>query len=270
MILADLAKASRTRVESAKDRVTLSELRDHVLCHGKPRKFNRREDFAFENSLKDQEISFVCEVKKASPSKGVIAPEFPYLQIALEYEDVGAQGISVVTEPEFFKGSDAYLREISEAVDIPVLRKDFVVDEYQIYEAKVLGADCVLLICALLDAKVIKRFIGICDDLGLSALVEAHNEDEIFAAMTAGARMIGVNNRDLNTFEVDFKACISLRPLVPEHIIYVAESGIQTRDHVLALEQARVDAVLIGEALMKSSDKKRMLSYLKGDISDQD
>jgi len=264
MILETLAEAARIRVESAKRKVPFEDLKSRVIYKGRVKRFHEREDYAFEKTLRDEGISFICEVKKASPSKGIIASLFPYKEIAEQYEEAGAHAISVLTEPEYFKGSDIYLKEISELVSIPVLRKDFIVDEYQIYESKLIGADAVLLICALLDTDTLGRYIRICDELGLSALVEAHTKEEVFSAIAAGARVIGVNNRNLKTFEVDIRNCIVLRELVPEDIIYVAESGIQTRDDISMLEKAGVDVVLIGEALMKSADKKTMLSYLKG------
>ena len=268
MILETLAEAGRRRVQSAKSRVPLADLQAQVWeqrekeISGKA--FNRGQDFAFEQALKKKGLSFICEVKKASPSKGVIAPVFPYREIALQYEKAGARAISVLTEPEYFLGSDIYLKEISALVRIPVLRKDFILDEYQIYEAKLLGADAVLLICALLDTATLKKFLGLCDELGLSALVEAHTQADIASALEAGARVIGVNNRNLNTFEVDFNNCLRLRDLVPENIVYVAESGIQTPEQIALLEEAGVDGVLLGEVLMRSADKTAMLAYLQG------
>jgi len=264
MILEKLAESTRRRVEAAKKKAPFEELKSRIFYKGKAKKFHQREDFAFEKALSKEGISFICEVKKASPSKGLIAPVFPYQEIAIQYEKAGADAVSVLTEPEYFQGRDVYLKEISESVNIPVLRKDFIIDEYQIYESKLLGADAVLLICALLDADTLRRYIGICDELGLSALAEAHTKEEIASAMESGARVIGVNNRNLQTFEVDIRNCIMLRERVPKDIIYVAESGIQTREDILLLEKAGVDAVLIGEALMKSADKKAMLSYLQG------
>jgi len=264
MILEKIARSARVRVESAKRKVSVDDLTSQIFYKGKARRFNKREDFAFEKALRNKGTSFICEVKRASPSKGIIAQDFPYLEIAAQYEMAGAHAISVLTEPGYFKGMDVYLEKISELVSIPVLRKDFIVDEYQIYESKLIGADAVLLICALLDTNTLKKYIEICDELGLSALVEAHTEEEVASAIEAGARVIGVNNRDLRTFKVDIRNCINLRKIVPEDIIYVAESGIQTRDDILLLEEAGVDAVLIGEALMRSTDKKAMLSFLKG------
>ncbi|NLM51476.1 MAG: indole-3-glycerol phosphate synthase TrpC [Firmicutes bacterium] len=257
-----LVESTRKRVAAAKREVPLDNLLRQVSAHEKRK--NRREAFIWEKVLKQAGISFICEVKKASPSKGIISPDFPYLEIAAQYEKAGAHAISVLTEPEYFLGNNRYLTEISESVSIPVLRKDFIIDEYQLYEAKLLGADAVLLICAILEAEVLKKFLQLCDTLGLSALVEAHTEEEIAAALAAGARVIGVNNRDLKTFNVDVGRCLAFRELVPEEVVYVAESGIKARQEVELLEQAGVDAVLIGEALMKSPDKAAMLAYLKG------
>ncbi|MDF2820483.1 MAG: indole-3-glycerol phosphate synthase [Clostridiales bacterium] len=264
MILDMLCEASRIRVEEGKRRISLEDMKREIYEGEIVKRFNHREDFAFEKALVGEDISFICEVKKASPSKGIIVKDFPYLKIATEYEEAGASAISVLTEPNYFKGSNEYLREISKAVNVPVLRKDFTVDEYQIYEAKLIGADAILLICALLDTATINRFIGICDELGLSALVEAHTEDEVRSAIEAGARVIGVNNRNLKTFEVDIRTCTKLRGIVPGDIIFVAESGIKTADDIALLNEVGVDAVLIGEALMLSDDKKAMLSYLRG------
>jgi len=266
MILDVLAQSARKRVENAKDKVPFEELKSHVIEQVKSKRFNRRADFAFEKALRNEGVSFICEVKRASPSKGMIAPSFPYLEIAAQYEKAGAHAISVLTEPEYFKGSDIYLKEISESVSVPVLRKDFIIDEYQIYESKLIGADAVLLIVSLLDTDTLRRFIKICDGLGLSALVEAHTKEEVESAVNAGARIIGVNNRDLRTFEVDINNCVNLRGTVPQDVIYVAESGIKTLADILLLEKAGVDAVLIGEALMKCKDRKTMLSYLMGRI----
>ncbi|MBQ9403756.1 MAG: indole-3-glycerol phosphate synthase TrpC [Synergistaceae bacterium] len=219
--------------------------------------------FAFEKALKRQGLSFICECKRASPSKGLISPEFPYLEIARDYEAAGADCISVLTEPKYFLGSDDYLREIAGSVNIPVLRKDFIVDEYMIYQAKFLGAGAVLLICALLDDKTLTRYINICDELGLSALVEAHDEREINIAINSGARIIGVNNRNLRDFSVDVTNSKRLRELVPSDILFVSESGVSTPEDVRNIRDIGADAVLIGEVLMRSPDKKAKLSELK-------
>ncbi len=221
-------------------------------------------EFPFKQAVSGEGIHFICEVKKASPSKGLIAEDFPYLDIAKEYEQAGAAAISVLTEPEYFLGRDEYLQEIARRVSIPVLRKDFTVDVYQIYEAKLLGASAVLLICALLDDTELKEFLEIAHSIGLSALVEAHDEAEVKRALAAGAEIIGVNNRDLKSFTVDIENSVRLRKLVPENIVFVSESGIKTAKDIDVLRKNGTNAVLIGEMLMRSSDKKQVLKELAG------
>lgn len=255
-ILDKLAQSTRERVARDKKTVPLAELVRQ--CEALPHM-----GFAFENALKAAGVSFICEVKKASPSKGVIAKDFPYLDIAQDYVEGGAACISVLTEPDYFLGNDRYLSEIAQMVKIPVLRKDFTVDPYQIYQARALGASAVLLICALLDEQALRDYIAIADSLGLSALVEAHDEPEAEKALAAGARIIGVNNRDLKTFAVDIHNCVRLRRLVPAGIVFVAESGIQTRADIELLERHGVDAVLVGESLMRSIDRKAALTSLR-------
>lgn len=266
MILDTIVQSTRIRVAKAKEIRSQKKIIEMLYDGAGVRSFNNHTAFAFERALrvKDSEIAFICEVKKASPSKGVISEDFPYLEIAKEYQKAGASALSVLTEPDYFQGDDLYLTEISDSVRIPVLRKDFTIDEYQIYEAKLIGADAVLLICALLDTATLRRYLAICNELGLSALVEAHSEDEIISALEAGARVIGVNNRNLKTFEVDLNTSIRLRGLVPGEVLFVAESGIRTAEDIALLRAAGVNAVLIGETLMRSSDKKQMLSQLKG------
>lgn len=204
-------------------------------------------------------------MQKASPSKGLIAPEFPYLEIAREYEAAGADAVSVLTEPKWFLGSDLYLEKIAAAVSIPCLRKDFTVDEYMIYEAKLLGASAVLLICAILPEEQIKEYIGICDELGMSALVEAHDKDEVESALRAGARVIGVNNRNLKDFSVDAENSRRLRQMIPPGVLFVSESGVESAGDVSRLRKIGADAVLIGETLMRAEDKKAKLLELKGE-----
>ncbi|MDE6506124.1 MAG: indole-3-glycerol phosphate synthase TrpC [Eubacterium sp.] len=221
--------------------------------------------FEFEKALRKDGISFICYVKKASPSKGLIAPDFPYLAIAKEYEAAGADCISCLTEPHWFLGSDEYLKEITAAVSIPVIRKDFTVSEYQIYEAKLLGASAVLLICALLDTQTIREYIEICDSLGLSALVEAHDEAEVNSALTAGARIIGVNNRNLHDFSVDVNNSTRYRNMIPQDVVFVSESGITSHKDIEVLINNKTNAVLIGETLMKAENKAEMLKELKGE-----
>ena len=220
--------------------------------------------FPFRKALSGDEISFICEVKRASPSKGLIAPDFPYLDIARDYERAGASAISCLTEPFWFKGRDEYLAEISNAVTIPVLRKDFTVDEYMIYQAKTLGASAVLLICSILSKDQLSEYLGIAHSLGLSALVEAHDEDEVRTALSAGAGIIGVNNRDLRTFTVDINNSARLRKLVPPEVLFVSESGIKTAADIEALRSNGTNAVLIGETLMRRPDKKAALDELRG------
>lgn len=257
-ILDKIAESTYKRVENEKKEISLEAIKEKALSMPKG-------DFSFENALKTKDISFICEVKKASPSKGIIAENFPYVDIAKSYEEAGASCISVLTEPEYFKGDKVYLKEISKNVNIPLLRKDFVVDEYMIYDAKLHGADCVLLICSLLSGNTIKKYIDICDSLGLSALVETHDEDEIKTAIQAGARIIGVNNRDLKTFTVDIANSERLRKLVPKEILFVAESGIKTNEDIKRLREANVNAVLIGETFMRADNKKEMLAELRKD-----
>ena len=221
-------------------------------------------DFAFEKKLKEDGISFICECKKASPSKGIIASDFPYLDIAKSYETAGASCISVLTEPKWFMGSLDYLEEIASEVSIPVLRKDFTIDEYMIYEARAKRASAVLLICSILDADTLGRYIRICDELELTALVEAHDKNECDMALGEGARVIGVNNRNLRDFTVDPSNCLRLREYVGDKALFVAESGVKTREDVESLEKEGVDAVLIGESMMRAEDKTAFLNSLKG------
>lgn len=256
-ILDQLADHARERVAEAKKKIPLDEMKRQAL-------FLPKGDFAFERALKKDGISFICECKKASPSKGLIAPDFPYLEIAKEYESAGADCISVLTEPKWFLGRDEYLREIASTVSIPCLRKDFTVDEYMIYEAKVLGTSAVLLICSLLTAEDIREYIYLCDELGLSALVEAHDEFEVKVAVKAGARIIGVNNRNLKDFSVDTENSARLRRLIPNDVLFVSESGVRNAEDVARFREIGADAVLIGETLMRSADKKAKLAELRG------
>lgn len=256
-ILDQLAGYARERTEQAKQKTPLSVLKEQAEALPKG-------TFAFEQALKAPGISFICECKKASPSKGLIAPDFPYLSIAKEYQAAGADAISVLTEPKWFLGRDQYLREIASAVSIPCLRKDFTVDEYMIYEAKVLGASAVLLICSILTPAQLRDYQAVCDGLGLSALVEAHDEAEVRMALDAGARIIGVNNRNLKDFTVDTENSRRLRAMIPPSVLFVSESGVKTPADVENLRDVGADAVLIGETLMRAADKKSKLSELRG------
>ncbi len=256
-ILDQLADHAKFRVKSVKERFSY----EYVKAKALEMPIGA---FEFENALKKPDISFICECKKASPSKGVIAEDFPYLKIAKEYEKAGADCISVLTEPKWFLGSDDYLREIAENVSIPCIRKDFTVDDYMIYEAKLLGAKAVLLICSILTPQQISDYIKVCDSLGLSALTEAHDEEEIRMAVECGARIIGVNNRNLKDFSVDTDNSRRLRELVPENVIFVSESGIRSAADIAKLRECGVNAVLIGETLMRAEDKSAKLVELRG------
>ncbi len=258
-ILDQLADHARERVARAKARVPEEALRGKALALP-------RGDFPFEAALRKPGLSFICECKKASPSKGLIAPDFPYLQIARAYEAAGADAISVLTEPKWFLGSDAYLSKIAAAARIPCLRKDFTVDPYMIYEAKLLGASAALLICAILTPDQVRAYLGLCHELGLSALVEAHDEAEIRTALDAGARIIGVNNRNLKDFTVNTDNSRRLRTLIPEDVLFVSESGVKTAEDVERLRETGADAVLVGEALMRAEDKMAKLAELRGEV----
>ena len=258
-VLDELAAYAKKRVAIAKNKIPPDALKRSALLLPKG-------EFAFENALKKDGISFICECKKASPSKGLIAPDFPYIEIAEEYEAAGADCISVLTEPKWFLGSDEYLKEIACRVKIPCLRKDFTVDEYMIYEARLLGASAVLLICAILTERELREYLAVCDELGLSALVEAHNEAEVKMAVSVGARVIGVNNRNLRDFSVDTGNSARLRRLIPESVLFVSESGVSTAQDVAGLRAIGADAVLIGETLMKAADKKTKLDELRGTV----
>ena len=257
-ILEQLAAHAKERVAVKKSDISLEDMRSLAYSRA-------RGSFPFERALRRPGLSFICEVKRASPSKGLIAEHFPYLDIAREYAEAGADCISVLTEPKWFLGSDQYLREITNAVPTPCIRKDFTVDEYMLYEAKVLGASAVLLICAILTEDQIHEYIGICNELGLSALVEAHDEAEVQMAINAGARIIGVNNRNLKDFTVNTDNSRRLRSLIPEDILFVSESGVKTAEDIAALREMGVDAVLVGETLMRAPDKTAKLKELKGE-----
>ena len=256
-ILNEIAEHTKKRVEEQKKILPSEKVMKMAQSGAVPR-------FPFEEALRTDDIAFICEIKKASPSKGIIAEDFPYIDIAKEYEAADAAAISVLTEPFYFKGEDRYLREIADTVSIPLLRKDFTVDSYMIYEAKVLGASAVLLICSILDRDILAEYIAIAHSIGLSALVEVHSEEEIDMALEAGARIIGVNNRDLKTFKVDIALSSRLRKHVPADVIFVSESGIKAPDDISKLREIGADAALIGETLMRVADKKREILRLRG------
>ena len=261
-ILDELAEFARYRTEEAEKKIPAAELRRQAES------LNAETGFPFHKALAAEGMSFICEVKKASPSKGLIAEDFPYLQIAREYEQAGASAISCLTEPKWFLGSDRYLQEIAGTVTIPVLRKDFTVDPYMIWQAKLLGASAVLLICAILDEGELREYREIALSLGLSALVEAHDAAEVEKALRAGADIVGINNRNLKDFTVDIHNSANLRPLIPGDVLCVSESGIRSAEDVGVLWKNGTDAVLIGETLMRSSDKKRELELLRSKCQD--
>ena len=259
-ILEEIAARTRERIAKEKSCISVLELENRIQEVNK----NARQKITFLQALQKDGMSYICEVKKASPSKGLIAPDFPYLAIAKEYEQAGASAISCLTEPFYFQGADPYLREIAAAVKIPVLRKDFTVDEYMIYQAKSLGASAVLLICAILDDGELRAYRQLAKELGLDALVEAHDEYEVDRALNLGAEIVGVNNRDLRTFQVDMNNSIRLRKMAPDNVVFVSESGIRTPEDIRLLYENKVDGVLIGETLMRSPDKKAALESLNG------
>ncbi len=259
-ILKALAEGAHARAEAAKAVCPVEIIKERAL---KLARSDTSRDFAFEKALSRKGMSFICECKKASPSKGIIEPDYRWLETAVEYEAAGADCISVLTEPSWFMGSAAHLYGISQSVGVPCLRKDFTVDEYMIYEARLLGASAVLLICSLLTDRQIREFTEICDTLGMTALTETHDETEVRRALEAGARVIGVNNRNLRDFTVDTENSIRLRRIVPDNVIFVAESGVSCREDVRILENTGADAVLVGETLMKARDRKAKLHELR-------
>ena len=258
-ILDKLADYARERTEEAKRIISLNDIKSMAFDM-------QKDDYSFEKALKKPELSFILECKKASPSKGLIAPDFPYLQIAKDYEAAGADCISVLTEPKWFLGSNDYLKEIASEVKIPCLRKDFTVDEYMIYEARTLGARAILLICSILSKSQIEEYIGICNELGISAIVETHDEKEVEVAVASGARIIGVNNRNLKDFSVDSSNSKRLRDLIPTDRVFVSESGLKTPEDIKTIRDAGADAVLIGETVMRAADKKAALNLLKSEL----
>lgn len=258
-ILNEIAARTKERIAEEKFKVPLRKL---ISQQNSNLAKHAEEKISFLEALKKPGMSYICEVKKASPSKGLIAPDFPYLDIAKEYEQAGASAISCLTEPFYFQGADRYLQEISQAVNIPVLRKDFTVDEYMLYQAKAFGASAVLLICAILDNSQLKAFGELAQELGLDALVEAHDQWEVDRALNFGAKIVGVNNRNLHDFTVDMGNSIRLRNMAPADTVFVSESGIKTAEDIRILYENKVDAVLIGETLMRSPDKKAALGAL--------
>lgn len=256
-MLDEIVLKTKERLEEAKKNKSFNELKEEVAS------LDINLDFPFEKALASEGLSIIAEVKKVSPSKGLIAEDFDYLAIAKEYESAGVSAISVLTEPYFFKGSNDYLKEIACEVEVPILRKDFTIDSYMIYEAKLLGASAVLLIVSILSDDELRYYLEIADLLGLSAIVETHDRKEIKRALDAGARIIGVNNRNLKNFTVNINNSVELCRLVPSDVLFISESGIKTKEDTLKLIENDVDAVLIGETLMKSDDKKSLIREFK-------
>ena len=255
-ILDTIADYARVRVAEDKKKISLAEMKERAFSLPKG-------DFRFSQALRRPEMAFICEVKKASPSKGLIDPVFEYKKIAETYDQAGADCVSCLTEPKWFLGSDQIFSDIRKKISIPMIRKDFTVDEYQIYQAKCLGADCVLLICSLMGEAELVKYIRICEELGLDALVETHDEGEIKMAVSAGAGLIGVNNRNLKDFSVDFENASRLRHLIPKSAVYVAESGVKNTEDVRALRRIGADAVLMGEVLMRAKDQRALLAQMR-------
>lgn len=275
-ILDQIAEYARKRVARDRAEVSLEDMKalaaeqaaaertaKEAVCSEKAAAVSKAGGRRFYDAIAGPGLSCICEVKKASPSKGVIDPEFDYLRIAAEYESAGADAVSCLTEPKWFLGSDRIFGDIRKNIALPMLRKDFVVDEYQLYQAKTLGANCILLICSLLDTDTVSRYLGICEDLDLAALVETHDEEEIRSAVSAGAKMIGVNNRNLKDFSVDFSNAERLRAMIPADRLYVAESGVSTPADAGILRRAGADAILVGEALMRADDRGAFLRAMK-------
>ncbi len=258
MILDDIVAKQKIRIENEKKEKSFETLKQESLS------LPLSERYFFEDSLKSNDFSFICEIKKASPSKGVIVEEFPYTDIAQDYEQAGAAAISVLTEPTFFKGNDMFLKDVADIVNIPVLRKDFIIDEYQIYQAKLIGADAILLICAILNETTLNKFLKLAKSLKLSCLVETHNEEEVKKTLNSGANIIGINNRDLKTFKVDVNTSLKLKNLIPDNKILISESGIKNAQDIKILKDAGFNGALIGESMMLSKDKKKFVSELRG------
>ena len=261
-ILDKICETTKERIEKEKQKISLVEVRKNAESI---KNLEKEKYFDFEKAIgKKEKINFICEIKKASPSKGIIAENFDYIEIAKDYQKAGADAISCLTEPHYFLGSDEYLKAVKETVNIPVLRKDFIIDEYMIYKSKNIKADAILLIATVLDKYKLKDYFDIANDLGLSSLFEIYNEEELEKVLNLNPRIIGVNNRDLKTFEVDINNSVRLRKLIPNNIIFVSESGIKCREDIKTLEENKTSAVLIGESLMTKKDKEKEIKKLRG------
>ena len=263
-ILDKICETTKERIEKEKQKISLVKVRKNAEII---KNIEKEKYFNFEKAIgKKEKINFICEIKKASPSKGIIAEDFDYIEIAKDYQKAGADAISCLTEPHYFLGADEYLKAVKETVNIPVLRKDFIIDEYMIYKSKNIKADAILLIAAVLDKYKLKDYFDIANDLGISSLFEIHNEEELEKVLNLNPIIIGVNNRDLKTFEVDINNSVRLRKLIPNNIIFVSESGIKCREDIKTLEENKTNAVLIGESLMTKKDKEKEIKKLRGKV----
>lgn len=256
MILDEIVEHKRTEVEEQKQRVSLIDLTDRIKERRKPRDFRQ--------ALRRPGISLIAEVKRASPTRGVMLEEMDPAELAGVYMQGGARAISVLTDNRYFKGTLADLTAVHQAVSVPVLRKEFIVDEYQIYEARAAEADAILLIVRILSDQQIKDYLKLSQTLGMATLVETHTAGDIERAMDCGAHIIGINNRDLSTFAVDINVTLELKKYVSGGYVLVSESGIFTREHVRRLEDGGIDAILVGEALVTSRDIDAKLRELLG------
>lgn len=256
MILEEIVEAQKGEVANLKVIRPLVELKEVLRDTPYPRNFRE--------ALSSSDCSIIAEVKRRSPSKGTLREDFDPVKIAAIYEESGAAAISVLTERKFFGGDSSYLLGIKKIVDIPLLRKDFIIDPYQIYETRVIGGDALLLIAGIMKEEQLQDFIHLAESLGLSSLTEVHTREELDKALSAGADIIGINNRDLKNFSTDLKTSLELAPSVPGDKIVVSESGIHTRGDIEILMKAGIHCFLIGETLMRASDMGAKLGELLG------
>lgn len=256
MILERIVEAKRKEVASLKEERPLSWFEEALRDLSPPRDFR--------GAISRRPCSIIAEVKKRSPSKGRIREDFDPFKIAALYQENGAAAISVLTDEEFFEGSRTYLSGIRKIVDLPLLRKDFIIDPYQIYETRILGGDALLLIACLLEEEQLREFIRLTETLSLSPLIEVHTREELDKALAAGAQIIGINNRDLRTFATDLGVTLDLIPSIPGNRIVVSESGINTREDIETLMKAGIHSFLVGEALMRAEDIGQKLGELSG------
>ena len=257
MILDDLVTATKKRMAAEKRIYSLEELKQQS------QKAPMKNPQLIVDKLLEPKLTFIAEIKKASPSKGVIVQDFPYLEIAQEYQANKIDMISVLTEPDYFQGNLKYLQQITQEVDLPVLRKDFTIDSYMIYQAKIAQASLILLIVAILSDGQLKDYLKLAKELGLAAIVEVHDETELKRALRAKSKIIGINNRNLKDFSVNFNNSLKLKKLIPADIPVIAESGIKTKTDIKLLKKAGINGVLIGETFMKAKNKAEIINDFK-------